>query len=76
MCSSDLFPSHDRAEETLKHIKVIYTEVNRGQTYKGNMEIDEMDTYLGERGFIRVETHWPSPNWTWGDAVFIRKELL
>lgn len=64
------------AEETLKHIKVIYTEVNRGQTYEGNMEIDEMDTYLGERGFIRVETHWPSPNWTWGDAVFIRKELL
>lgn len=60
------------ATETLKHIKLIYTEVNRGQTYSGNMEIEEMDSLLGEQGFKRVETFWPSPNWTWGDAIYIK----
>lgn len=63
------------AEETLKHVNIIYTEVNRGQTYSGNMEIEEMDRFLGERGFTRVETYWPSPNWTWGDAVYIKNIL-
>lgn len=59
--------------ETLRHINVIYTEVNRGQTYAGNIEIDEMDSLLEGYGFKRVETHWPSPNWTWGDAVYIKQ---
>lgn len=63
------------AAETLKHIDIIYTEVNRGQTYSGNMEIEEMDKSLAQYGFERVETYWPSPNWTWGDAVFIKREL-
>jgi FkbM family methyltransferase len=62
------------AIETLKFIDIIYTEVNRGQTYAGNMEIEEMDELLSD--FKRVETYWPSPSWTWGDAVYIRKTLL
>lgn len=62
------------ATETLKHIDCIYSEVNRGDTYRGNMLIEEMDEYL--KDFTRVETYWPSPSWTWGDAVYIRKTLL
>jgi FkbM family methyltransferase len=62
------------AAETLNFIDAIYTEVNRGQTYAGNMEIEEMDELLSD--FTRVETYWPSPNWTWGDALYIRKTLL
>lgn len=58
------------ATETLKNIKLIYTECNRGQTYSGNMEIQEMDIFLEKLGFVRVETYWPSPSWTWGDAVY------
>lgn len=64
------------ATETLKHIDIIYTEINRGQTYAGNMELDEMDAFLDQHGFVRVETHWPSPNWTWGDAIFLRVSKL
>lgn len=60
--------------DTLKQVSMIYTEVNRGQTYAGNMEIEEIDELLFD--FKRVETFWPSPNWTWGDAVYIRKSLL
>lgn len=62
------------ATKTLQHIDVIYTEVNRGDTYKGNMLIDEMDDFLFD--YQRVETYFPSPNWTWGDAVYIKKSLL
>jgi FkbM family methyltransferase len=61
------------ATKRLTHFDIIYTEVNRGQTYSGNMEIAEMDIFLSDYGFYRKETHWPSPNWTWGDAVYIRE---
>lgn len=64
------------ATETLKHIDIIYTECNRGQTYAGNMEIEEMDEFLKPFGFERVETYWPSPNLSWGDSVFLRASLL
>lgn len=62
------------AYETLKNINIVYSEINRGQTYSGNIEIDELDGLLSAHGFTRVETHWPSPNWTWGDAIYIRNE--
>jgi FkbM family methyltransferase len=61
------------APETLKHIDCIYTEVNRDYTYEGNMLIDEMDEYLYNFGFVRVETYWPSPNWSWGDAIYLKQ---
>jgi FkbM family methyltransferase len=61
------------ATKRLTHFDIIYTEVNRGQTYSGNMEIAEMDIFLSDYGFYRKETHWPSVNWTWGDAVYIRE---
>jgi FkbM family methyltransferase len=64
------------ATETLKHIDCIYTEVNRGQTYEGNMEIEEMDLFLADYAFTRVETYWPSPNLTWGDGIFLHKKYL
>lgn len=64
------------ATDTLKYIDCIYTECNRGQTYDGNMEIEEMDKYLEPFGFVRTDTYWPSPNWTWGDCVMIRKTIL
>lgn len=56
---------------TIKQVQAIYTECNRGQTYSGNMEINEMDVFLADYGFKRVETFWPSENWTWGDAFYL-----
>jgi len=62
------------AKETLKNIDIVYTEVNRGETYKGNMLIDGIDELLSD--FARVETYWPSPNWTWGDAIYVRTRFI
>lgn len=60
------------AEETLKHIKYIYAEVNATEVYKGAMILPEFDKYLSEKGFTRVEMKWGAePHW--GDAFYIRK---
>jgi len=61
------------AKETLKHIDIIYTEINRGQTYSGNMEIEEMKSFLNSFRFSFLEEYWPSPNWSWGDGIFIKQ---
>lgn len=60
------------ATELLKNINVIYSEVNNDETYEGNGLIGDMDTFLSEHGFKRMETYWPSPTWSWGDAVYLR----
>lgn len=60
------------ATETLKHINVIYTEVNRDNTYEGNMLVGDMDKMLSEHGFVGLEEHWPSPEWGWGDKIYAK----
>lgn len=64
------------ASETLKHIDLIYSEVQRAETRRGNMLIDDFDKLLDEKGFTRVETYWPSENWGWGDAILLSKKIL
>jgi len=61
-------------KETLKNIDYIYCEVNRGEMYEGNPMIEELDEYLGEYGFERVETHWPADYYKWGDALYIKNK--
>jgi FkbM family methyltransferase len=53
--------------ETLKGIDIVYTEINRGETYKGNILVGEMDELLTD--FIRLETSWIN---SWGDAIYSR----
>lgn len=62
------------AEQTLPKFKALILEVNKAELYENCPMIEEIDEYLGERGFVRVETRW-TPN-AWGDALFVRKDLL
>jgi FkbM family methyltransferase len=62
------------AKEILNQIDYVYCEVNRGEVYENNAMIDEIDEYLGEYGFERVETHWPEEWFQWGDAVYIKRK--
>ncbi len=60
------------ATKTLKAIDYIYCEVNRGEMYEGNPMVEELDEFLNEYGFERVETHWPETWYKWGDALYIK----
>lgn len=62
------------AEECLEQFDYVYAEVNRDETYEGNVLVDKIDEYLQEYGLVRVETNWAGG--IWGDAFYIRKELL
>ena len=55
----------------LKSIDYIMTEVNRASLYKGCAKIEELDKFLGDGGFKRVETNWAGG--TWGDAFYIKQ---
>jgi FkbM family methyltransferase len=55
----------------LKHIDYIMTEINRTDLYKNSVQIEELDKFLNEYGFTRVETDWGGQ--TWGDAFYIKK---
>lgn len=58
-------------EEYLYKIDYIYTEVNSDYVYKDCNIVTEIDEYLKQFGFERVETCWT--NNKWGDAFYIKK---
>ena len=60
------------AGDFLKHVDVIYTEVNEKYLYKNCCLMNEIDDYLKKFRFERVETFMSK--YGWGDAVYIRKK--
>lgn len=58
------------AKETLEYIEYAYLEVNRGETYKGNRLVGDIDEILKNYNLYRVETNWESR--TWGDAFYVK----
>ena len=56
--------------EYLKNIDYIMTEVNRAELYKGCAKVEDLDGFLLQYGFNRVETTWDGG--TWGDAFYIK----
>lgn len=56
----------------LAMFKAIYIEVNKAHVYEGCALVDELDVFLGDYGFKRVETYW-APNKNWGDALYIKQ---
>jgi FkbM family methyltransferase len=61
------------AEQTLKQINWVYSEVNKDSVYRGCTLIDELDQLLHE--FERVETgDWVGGMWS--DAFYVRRTLI
>lgn len=58
----------------LNDIEYIYTEVNNDYVYINGALITDIDKYLSEFNFIRVETEFTPYNW--GDAFYVKKHLL
>lgn len=59
------------ATKILPYTNALLLEVNRGEVYKGCAQVEEIDDFLNNYGFTRVETNWEGISW--GDALFIRK---
>ena len=58
--------------DLIKNIDYALLEVNMKETYKGCMLIEELDYFMLQKGFERVETgEWVAETWT--DALYIRK---
>ncbi len=58
------------AKNSLKNIDYVYCEVNRDEVYENNALVEELDLYLSQYGFKRVETIWSGE--IWGDALYIK----
>jgi FkbM family methyltransferase len=58
----------------LENIDYIYTEINRQELYEGCDIVDDIDNFLLEKGFTRIETAWTHANW--GDALYIKGPKL
>ena len=61
-------------KKTLEEIDYVYSEVNKAELYEGCVQMSELDSFLGEYGFKRVETYWPENWYNWGDALYIKKK--
>jgi hypothetical protein len=58
--------------DLIKNIDYALLEVNMKETYKGCMLINDLDYFMMQRGFERVETgDWVAETWT--DALYVRK---
>ena len=61
------------AEETLKSIDYIITEVNNAELYKDCVMFGNLANYLSKFGFVLMEED--AHGATWGDALFIKRKL-
>jgi len=63
--------------DILKTVKVIITEVEIAELYEGQYLYPDVKTKLEELGFVMVARNFDIPEHYWfGDAIFVRKELL
>ena len=58
------------SSDTLKNIDYVYLEVNEKELYTGCGLLSEVDEYLKEKGFTRVEINMTPHGW--GDAFYTR----
>lgn len=61
-------------DDYFDYVDYIYTEVNRKELYKGCALDHEIEEFLGEKGFLCVETEWTPHGW--GDSFYVCEALL
>ena len=57
----------------LNDIDYIYTEINVGEVYVGCATLYQLDKFLAEKGFHRVDLMLTK--WQWGDAFYVKKKV-
>lgn len=61
------------SNNNLKYADVLYLEVNKDYLYKNCALVNEIDDYLINYNFNRVETVWCDNGW--GDAIYVKSKL-
>ena len=61
--------------ELLDRVNYVYTEVNKKKVYINCAQIEEIEEFLGQKGFVKVCVRW-IPKKGWGDALFIRRDVI
>ena len=61
------------AAKTLEAIDAVSVEVNFAELFADCAQVEDIDNYLGDRGFDRVATLTPYHP-SWGDALYVRRE--
>lgn len=61
------------AVETIKHVSIIYTEVNCDEVYEGCARVEQLDLFLKDFGFTRIVTDWAGV--AWGDALYLKHDI-
>ena len=64
------------SSETLSKVDYIYCEVSKDELYAGGPLITDIDSYLDQYSFKRVEIDWWSPTTCWGNAFYIKEKNL
>ena len=64
------------APKMLKTVQVIYTEINFIEMYKGCELFPEFKSWLEQEGFSLINIDYTWKRCGWGDALFIRNELM
>ena len=57
-------------------VKYIILEINKKELYEGCPLVKDIDSFLKKYGFIRTDTHYWMDSHSWGDAFYIKKNLI
>ena len=60
--------------DLIHNIDYVLCEVNRKEVYEQCAQVEEIDEFLADFNFKRVETNWAGDSW--GDALYIKESLL
>jgi FkbM family methyltransferase len=59
--------------ELLNNFDYLYLEVNKNHLYVGCCLVDDIDEYVKQYNFHRIETKWTPHGW--GDGFYVKKSL-
>ncbi len=57
-------------------VKYIILEINKKELYEGCPLVKDIDSFLKKYGFIRTDTHYWMDSYSWGDAFYIKRDLI
>jgi FkbM family methyltransferase len=63
------------AKRALNTIDIIVCEVNYAELYRGCAQVEDLDAYLFDAGFVRVATKTPF-HYSWGDAIYVKSSFV